>query len=96
VHRFQVILQLIYIYHISEPSDLHPALVESRKISSRNSIKSLVCFCLLSKLPAGFDTFNDVGRFTCVRPTFSVVVVVVVVVNIVDVDGLLFDESSFE
>jgi hypothetical protein len=49
---------------------------------------------VLSNLPAGFGTFNDVGRLICVRPTFSAVVVVVVV-NIVDVDGLLFDESSF-
>jgi hypothetical protein len=43
-------------------------------------------------LPVGFTTFNDVGRLICGRPKFSVVVVV----NIVDVDGLLFDESSFE
>jgi hypothetical protein len=42
-------------------------------------------------LPGGFGTFNDDGRFICDRPTFSVVVV-----NMVDVDGLLFDESSFE
>jgi hypothetical protein len=49
-------------------------------------------FILILYLPAGFDTFNDVGRFTCSRPTFSVGVGV----NIADVDGLLFDESSYE
>jgi hypothetical protein len=40
-------------------------------------------------LPVGFITFNDVGRLICGRPKFSVV-------NMVDVDGLLFDESSCE
>ncbi len=41
-------------------------------------------------LPGGLDTFNDDGRLICDRPTFSVVV------NIVDVEGLLFTESSCE
>jgi hypothetical protein len=45
-------------------------------------------------LPVGFDTFNDVGRLICGRPKFSLFVVVVV--NIPGVDGLLFDESSYE
>jgi hypothetical protein len=54
--------------------------------------------CWFFYLPGGFDTFKDVGRLICGRPKFSLfgVVVVVVVVNIADVDGLLFDESSYE
>ena len=56
-------------------------------------------FFFSNHIPVGFKTFNDVGRLACGRPRFSVVivvVVVVVVVNIVDVAGLLFDESSCE
>ncbi len=87
---------LFWTLFIGELSDLHPALVVSRRTSSwiklekkRNNNNNFIF--LFYYLPGGFDTFNDDGRFICGRPTFSVAVV-----NIVDVDGLLFAESSFE
>jgi hypothetical protein len=77
---------------IGELSDLHPAFVVSRRTSSLIKSNQFYIFFLFY-LPVGFDIFNDVGRFICDRPTFSVGVVAV---NVVDVDGLLLAESSCE
>ena len=53
---------------------------------------------MIGVLPAGFKTFNDVGRFACVRPRFSVVVVGSGGGdgNIGDIAGVSVDESSCE
>jgi hypothetical protein len=94
VRRFFFFCCLFCTLFGGELSDLHPAFVVSRRTSSlikfqRNNFE---LFLLYFYLPGGFDTFNDDGRFICGRPTFSVAGVV----NIVDVDGLLFAESSCE
>lgn len=76
----------IYFRHLSY--HVEQVLLFSNNNKNRNSFIFLFILCFY--LPGGFDTFNDDGRFICGRPTFSVVVVV----NIVDVDGLLLEDSS--
>lgn len=122
VHRCQVILRLIYIYHWMKYLNKNSlfdvssfsVVVSARYLSANlpiyirhwlNHVKQAlwisISFFHLSiqltsmkiYLPVAFKTFNDVGRFTCVRPRFSVVVEVG---NIGDIAGVSFDESSCE
>lgn len=86
---------LIYNPHWSNP-------VES--VLKRNASKTGVV-SEEKHLPAGFETFSDVGRLTMGRPAFSsdvvmrAVVAVIVVARVVTFniwadDGLLLDEAS--
>ena len=82
-----------------ELSDLHPALVVSRRTSSIQRMAWKIRSPLLSapRVPAGLVTFNDDGRLIGPRPAFSMLsaaAAAAAVINIVEEVGLLWFDSS--